>query len=70
MPTELTSEYTVRNWLDASRDLRIFLGYLGAEEDSQTTTRHFYNDPIDNDAPFSRNDFDTALEKVSRRITA
>ena len=67
MPLGLTSSYTVKNWLEASKG-RIFLAYLEGEGGEQTNTKFLSNTSPDNGSPFSRDDFERDLRKVSRRV--
>ena len=62
MPSELTSDYTVKHWLEASKG-RMLLTYPGSEGGEQTNTRY-----LSNASPFSREDFERDLRKVSRKV--
>ena len=66
MPAELTSSYTTENWLEASKGFKL-LGYPEGEEGGQTLTRFVSKASPDNESASSRNDFEQALKKVSRR---
>lgn len=66
MPEELTSSYTVKNWLEATKDLKL-LGYPEGEEGEQPNTKFLSSPSPDNGSPFSRDDFENALRKVSRK---
>ncbi len=67
MPSELTSSYTVKNWLEASKGC-LFLAYPEGEGGEQTLTRFSSNASPDNGSPFSRDDFERGLRKVSRKF--
>ncbi len=67
MTSGLTSYYTERNWLEASKDFKL-LGYTEGEEGKQPNTKFLSSPPPDNGSPFSRDDFENALRKVSRKV--
>lgn len=68
MLSGITSYYSIGNWLEASKDFKLS-GYPESEKGEQPITKFFYGHSPDNGSPFSSDDFENALRKVSRKAT-